>query len=203
MARDGDTRRFCDVCTKQVHDVSALTEAEARGVLAKEFTKGRVCVRYNTDLDGNIRFAPEPGTVTEASGWRTMLAAAGMSLMMMTGCVDTSPDHVEPDQCVYEIGPWWSFSTARGEGSCPAPEPELVGRLEAKIPDEVEPPPETEMGEIAVEPPPAIEPAVQGEVAPPPVEIEPLLELKGDIAGPPDEAADQPCDGPAPPSGPD
>jgi hypothetical protein len=97
MSRDGDAQRFCGVCVKQVHDLSAMTEPQARAVLATESAKGRVCVRYKADRDGNIAFAPE--TVTASSLWRMTLAAAGMSLALLTGCTDTTPDRVLSDRC--------------------------------------------------------------------------------------------------------
>src|SRR5690348_2559659 len=80
MRQDGDAQRFCGVCDKSVHDLSALTESQARTVLDEESTKGRVCVRYKADGDGNIKFKLE--TVMASSLWRTTLAAAGMTLAL-------------------------------------------------------------------------------------------------------------------------
>src|SRR5687768_15832027 len=46
--------RFCQVCTKSVHDVSSLTEDETRALL--QANAGRsICVRYTHDAAGNIR----------------------------------------------------------------------------------------------------------------------------------------------------
>jgi hypothetical protein len=158
MSHEGDARRFCGVCVKQVHDLSALTEPQARAVLADESAKGRVCVRYNADRDGNIKFKPE--TVSASSLWRTTLAAAGMTLALLTGCTDTAPDRILSDRCEYEVGPW-GFTAERGQGTCPAVEPAI----------EVEP--ETEVvGQIMIEPPQTPEPElvpIKGEVAPEPV----------------------------------
>jgi hypothetical protein len=132
MDRDGDSRRFCEACTKHVHDLSSMTERAARSVLADESAKGRVCVRYRMDPAGHIEFKPE--TVEAPSWWRTSLAAAGMALALMTGCTDSEPDQVLSDKCVYEVGPW-TFTANRGQGTCPAvdPEPEHVvqGMIEA------------------------------------------------------------------------
>jgi hypothetical protein len=150
MESDGESRRFCLVCTKHVHDLSAMTEATARAVLADGRSEGRMCVRYLADEAGNIRFRPE--TVEAPSLWRMTLAAAGMAMALLTGCADAEPDRVMTDRCVYEVGPW-SFTAERGQGTCPAaepePEPMVMGMIEAVI-----------------EPPP----------------IEPIHELKGDIA---------------------
>lgn len=50
--RGDDTHRHCDTCDKTVHNLSAMTEAEARAVVAP---KG-VCVRYELDTGtGRIR----------------------------------------------------------------------------------------------------------------------------------------------------
>jgi hypothetical protein len=49
--------RFCRSCDKQVHDLSSMTEHEARDVL-REHAGGNLCVRYVQDRTGNIRFRP-------------------------------------------------------------------------------------------------------------------------------------------------
>ena len=52
----GDTRtRFCASCGKDVHDLSARTEEEARAFL-REARGTRVCVRFAKDATGNVRF---------------------------------------------------------------------------------------------------------------------------------------------------
>ncbi len=55
--RGDDTHRHCDTCDKTVHNLSAMTEAEARAVVAP---KG-VCVRYELDTGtGRIRHRTPP-----------------------------------------------------------------------------------------------------------------------------------------------
>jgi hypothetical protein len=137
MESDGESRRFCDVCTKHVHDLSTMTESTARAVLASESANGRVCVRYTTDATGNIKFKAE--TVEAPSLWRMTLAAASMAMALFSsGCADSEPDRVTIDECVYEVGPW-SFTAERGQGTCPAadpePEPMVMGEI-AAIPAE-------------------------------------------------------------------
>jgi len=60
---EGDAvRRFCRKCEKHVHNLSALTEDEARRLLAAE-RPGRLCVQYAARPDGEIVFgwsAPIP-----------------------------------------------------------------------------------------------------------------------------------------------
>jgi len=52
-AMTGDERkRFCDHCSKHVHDLSALTEPEARELLSKP----GICGRYRVRPDGHVRF---------------------------------------------------------------------------------------------------------------------------------------------------
>jgi hypothetical protein len=206
MENDGDGKRFCDVCTKHVHDLSSMTEPAARAVLATEQAKGRMCVRYTMDSTGHIKFKPE--TVEAPSLWRTTLAAAGLAMALFTtGCADSDPDRVMIDKCVYEVGPW-SFTAERGQGTCPAiqPEPEklVMGAIEAIEPPLPEPivemkgdisPPEPipMMGGISQQvepppPPPDPEPKVRmGKIAPP----QPEVVRMGDVAGP---IAEEPCD---------
>lgn len=47
--------KFCNSCSKSVHDLTDLTEDEAKAVLAQHVGR-RLCVRYNVDNAGTIRF---------------------------------------------------------------------------------------------------------------------------------------------------
>lgn len=47
------TRRFCASCQHEVHDISLMSEAAARALLARD---ERVCVRYLVTEDGEIAF---------------------------------------------------------------------------------------------------------------------------------------------------
>ena len=55
MRRDPGARRFCDQCSKHVHDLTSMTEDEARAVLAGAGSE-RICVRYRVDGRGTLRF---------------------------------------------------------------------------------------------------------------------------------------------------
>ncbi|NVB41789.1 hypothetical protein G6O69_28410 [Pseudenhygromyxa sp. WMMC2535] len=211
---DEGARRFCDMCSKHVHDLSSMTEREARGVLAEESRKGRVCVRYRMGGDGQIRFRRE--TTEAPSLWRMSLAAAGLAVTMLTGCTDSLPTEIHDDKCTYEVGPW-SFEAARGEGTCPAvdEEPAYMGQIEMPAttepleqiqqieqvepqePDEV-----VEMGEAPmVEAPPEPDHAVMGKLDRGPLERQPAIEtapepvLMGDVAIDPNIGDEEPCDG--------
>jgi hypothetical protein len=92
MAEDG-RGRFCNVCNMHVHDVSRMTEHEARELLAARAS--RVCVRFLSDAEGNVLYgAPEAGFVplanVRASSRRRVavgagLVAAGLSTLMACG----------------------------------------------------------------------------------------------------------------------
>jgi hypothetical protein len=56
---DGDgVVRFCRLCNKDVHDVSAMTEDEAREFLA---AGDQPCIRYRFDAQGDVLFQPRAG----------------------------------------------------------------------------------------------------------------------------------------------
>jgi hypothetical protein len=85
-------RRFCGACNKHVHDLSQMTQVEARRLLAAPATEG-LCVRYWHDEKGDIRFAPETANLVPASRLSPMkrllaaatLAAAPLSLAACVG----------------------------------------------------------------------------------------------------------------------
>jgi hypothetical protein len=143
MSHSDGGRRFCDSCAKHVHDVSSMTEQEARTVLTAESKKGRVCVRYTVDgRTGNIKYKVETVTAPAPTSFSSLLAAASVAAALLgSGCTNGEPTRVESEGCVYEYGPF-SFTSARGEGSCPAPEePGVVGGARViDADDAIEPP---------------------------------------------------------------
>jgi hypothetical protein len=52
----GDQRRFCDLCNKHVHNLSAMTAKKAETLLSDN--TGNLCVRYERDADGTIKTRP-------------------------------------------------------------------------------------------------------------------------------------------------
>jgi hypothetical protein len=54
-----DGGRLCSACDTIVHDLSSMSEADARAVLASR-TTDRLCVRYLYDARGRVVFAGEP-----------------------------------------------------------------------------------------------------------------------------------------------
>lgn len=200
-------RRFCESCDKHVHDVSAMTEHEAWSVLSEASKRGRVCVRYVTDGEtGRIKFKVETVPAPAPTAFSSMLAAAGIAATLLAGgCTSSEPTRIEADRCLYEVGPW-SFSAERGEGTCPAVQPEHVRMGQPERIDQGQvidvPKPDVAvagglgaepimMGEApAIEPPkPPPEPVVHermGKIAAP----QPVEHVKmGDIA-----AVEEPCE---------
>lgn len=57
-------RRMCASCNKLVHDLSAMSEADARTTVAD----GPVCVRYLYDVHGNVLFSAPPGARVVPAG---------------------------------------------------------------------------------------------------------------------------------------
>jgi hypothetical protein len=83
----GDTqRRFCAVCRKHVHNLSAMTEPQAEATYAS----GEVCIRYELDAAGRVVHLPA-------------LAALGLAL--------SAPAFASPEPQPEEL-PWWSRAAA-------------------------------------------------------------------------------------------
>lgn len=76
----GERGRFCAACRQTVHDLSSMTERDAARLLASD---ADICVSYESEPDGDVRFAPEP--LVPLSRLRRRLpvaAAAGLSLAL-------------------------------------------------------------------------------------------------------------------------
>ncbi|MBC8071497.1 MAG: hypothetical protein IAG13_24430, partial [Deltaproteobacteria bacterium] len=59
--------RFCGKCTKSVHDLSSMEESEARALLRAR-ADTRICVRYEHDGSGAIRFRRPAVLATALAG---------------------------------------------------------------------------------------------------------------------------------------
>jgi hypothetical protein len=83
-AMPGDQRvRNCASCKLPVHDLSAMTRAEAEALVARD--QGRLCARFHRRADGTIATADEPGPRRRL---RWLAAAAGA--VGLAGQVDVS-----------------------------------------------------------------------------------------------------------------
>jgi hypothetical protein len=89
--------RLCGQCDKLVHDLSAMTERDARALLKTRPTEG-LCVRYLHDATGEIWFGARAERVVPASrlvrrGAAAMSAAALVLVPALTeACGGAAPD---------------------------------------------------------------------------------------------------------------
>lgn len=107
-----DRRRYCGHCRKHVHNLSAMTRAEAEATV-----KGpeEVCVRMERRRDGTIVVKDCP-RATEAGKRMSRIAAAGLAAggaLALPGCADeesvpmmgTPPvPHVEDEDVTQLVG---------------------------------------------------------------------------------------------------
>ncbi len=82
-----DKTRFCDKCEKNVYDLSARTEDEARA-LFREHRGRRTCVRFAKDASGNVLF----------------VAALAATFAMTTSCSTAAPKPVTPVEVDRDMG---------------------------------------------------------------------------------------------------
>lgn len=87
MTRAEANRRFCGACKKHVHDLTAMTEAEARALLNAPVTEG-LCVRYLADDRGRIAFKPDVAASRLRNKSSLALAAlAAVAPLALTACM--------------------------------------------------------------------------------------------------------------------
>lgn len=92
----GDERtRFCDVCGRHVHNLSALT-ADERATLRRN-SEGRLCGTYQRRLDGTYVTPEKPLTEQERVKMRQVgaIALSAAALTLLAGCV-TQADVIPP-----------------------------------------------------------------------------------------------------------
>lgn len=84
----GATRRRCESCEQDVHDLSAMTRTEAKMVLARRAMGQRLCVRFASDEEGRVLFRPEP-LIPPALllRGRQLALGAGLAVAALGGCV--------------------------------------------------------------------------------------------------------------------
>lgn len=87
MTRKEASRRFCQACRTTVHDLSSMTEAEARALLDARESEG-LCVRYLADDAGRLHFLPDVPAGMLSRAKRAALAAAMMAgPLSLTACM--------------------------------------------------------------------------------------------------------------------
>lgn len=96
MTRAEANRRFCGACKKHVHDLTAMTEGEARALLDAPATEG-LCIRYLADDRGRIAFKPDVAAsrLRNKSGL-TLVALAAVAPLALTACMGSAPVRVAP-----------------------------------------------------------------------------------------------------------
>ncbi len=96
MAPDGGGR-LCATCDKVVHDLSSMSEARAKRLLA---SKGNLCVRYLFDEHGNVWFAgetpPLAARLLNRAKRGAVLVAAIAAPLSLQACMGTMPAGDDP-----------------------------------------------------------------------------------------------------------
>lgn len=155
-----DARRYCGKCDKHVHNLSAMTEHEARSVVARK----NVCVRYSFNpRTRTIRHQPSRRFVLRAAAAATL--TAGLALPAVAS-ISTEPGEVGLLQTAWELLTDWSdsgSSPVQG-GIVAVPDDEPHELMMGEPVEEVE----VEMGEVPEEADVQVEETVQVEEAVPP-----------------------------------
>ncbi len=118
---DGDERvRFCRECNRNVYNLSAMTDAEARRVVSER--EGRLCVRFYQRRDGTVLTSDCPvaqkrSFLRTGAGTALALAAISTSMASLSACGSSSLEDI----------------TKMGEALMGdieyAPEPALMGKI--------------------------------------------------------------------------
>lgn len=92
--RGDDAKRFCDSCTKHVHNLSELTRDEAKTLLAEGGE--HLCVQYAFDTDGEVMFRdsqhPAWRLKRQMDGAKRLIAAA-LTLPLLAACDTPDTPH--------------------------------------------------------------------------------------------------------------
>jgi hypothetical protein len=156
-----DARRFCGICQKDVHNLSAMAHAEATALL-RENAGAHLCVRYTSEADGTLRFRD---LVPRAALTRKIVRTA-FAATMLAACTpygdgpavqDLGQEIIESIReatvptadggCDYTTGPFTTFHLppghvlCKGAGSAIA-DPISVPMMGAPLPIQIDPPPQ-------------------------------------------------------------
>jgi hypothetical protein len=142
--RGGESRRFCDSCRKDVHDLSAMTRVDAERFLA-EHAGQRVCVRYRASHTGELRFRP-------AAAVRPVLATTALSLLAACASYGEEAEVRSPDDIAWQDAAGYAIPFA--DRPVDAIEP-LAPEGKPALPDEPTAPPPPTVGDDG--PPPGQE----------------------------------------------
>lgn len=97
--------RLCATCDKVVHDLSSMSEARAKRLLA---SKGNLCVRYLFDERGNVWFAgetpPLAARLLNRAKRGAVLVAALAAPLSLQACMGSMPAGDEPIETTSDAG---------------------------------------------------------------------------------------------------
>ena len=172
-AMDGaGARRFCGVCAKHVHDLSAMAQDEAQALLAAKASES-LCVRYSSEADGTLRFRDlVPRASLTRKIVRTAFAAVALAACTPHGeaplqglgeaIIEQLREHATASVeggCDVTTGPFTTFHLPPGHVLCQGAGPTAIG-IEA-LPPYQPPPPMPLMGAPPPLPPEPPLPPVQ------------------------------------------
>lgn len=95
--------KFCQACEKPVYDLSAMTEKQARTLLAKN-AKREICISYLADARGNVSFRVPKNTAPVVAAAVVATALAACTPIHNADVVqEAQPTAIELDQPVEDV----------------------------------------------------------------------------------------------------
>lgn len=155
-----EQKRFCDHCTKHVHNLSMMTKADAAQLLEAR-GDSRICVQYTYDETGEVMFrdneTPSWKLFSQKEGLKLLLSAAALAVPMLLGACDTAvplqgPEATATSPIKLEEGRPATLNVEQPTEAQPgAGRQPTFSTTPAPTPDPVEPPDHmmVEQGEIA------------------------------------------------------
>jgi hypothetical protein len=186
-AMEGDSeRRFCGVCQKHVHNLSAMAHDDAQSLL-QAASGEHLCVRYSAEADGSVRFRD----LVPRSRLTRGLRRAAFAAVMLAACspqvdpiadlgqvmIESMQNTVIPTPdggCNYVTGPFTAFHFPQGHAMCGPADHGAVATITAVAPrmPTFDPFPAAGPPEPAVDPVP---PPLMGEAIADPGPIDPFV----------------------------
>jgi hypothetical protein len=131
------TARVCGVCDKLVHDLSAMSEREARSLLRARSTEG-LCIRYLHDANGDIwlggRVARAAAGLVPAARLARRSAAMAAAALVLTPVLTEACGGAAPGPNPYNY-PFESADAASPQGDRSAADPSVANAGDAGSPE--------------------------------------------------------------------
>lgn len=122
MAWDGmdgtDQRRHCAECRRDVHDLSAMTAADAAALMNDGVHR---CIRYAVDAEGRVLHRPPP---KRSSPWGRRLAVVVAGVGLVVGAPAVASSQASPElaeRLVERVQGWIDWWFGEEEEATPAP----------------------------------------------------------------------------------